>query len=291
MRMAARLEAMGQDKYKRLTRRSGGKAVWVGKARCDHDALKIPASWKKPRRVFVNSMSDLFHEDVPAKFIREVWVVMALCERHTFQIMTKRPDRMREVLGELPVLPNVWLGTSVENSDYLFRLDQLRSTPAAVRFVSFEPLLGSVHDADLSDIHWAIVGGESGPRARRMEPRWVEEIEGLCRAFGVAFFFKQWGGSTKRKRAAPITALPSTRCPRTKVLVDILHKLSRQITCGLAWVGDGKEERESVNGACTQYRQRFRHKGELRFKSPLEPRLDVGLLFCLAFGARRTDIE
>src|SRR4029079_5838889 len=122
MRMAARLEAMGQDKYKRLTRRSGGKAVWFGKARCDHDALKIPASWKKPRRVFVNSMSDLFHEDVPAKFIREVWVVMALCERHTFQILTKRPDRMREVLGELPVLPNVWLGTSVENSDYLFRL-------------------------------------------------------------------------------------------------------------------------------------------------------------------------
>ena len=197
MRMAARLEAMGQDKYKRLTRRSGGKAVRVGKARCDHDALKIPASWKKPRRVFVNSMSDLFHEDVPAKFIREVWVVMALCERHTFQILTKRPDRMREVLGELPVLPNVWLGTSVENSDYLFRLDQLRSTPAAVRFVSFEPLLGSVHDADLSDIHWAIVGGESGPRARRMEPRWVEEIEGLCRAFGVAFFFKQWGDQQK----------------------------------------------------------------------------------------------
>lgn len=200
MRMAARLEAMGQKKYHGLTRRSGGRAVWTGKIRLDENSLTVPRSWSKPRKVFVNSMSDLFHDDVPVEFIRRVWEVMRDTERHTYQILTKRPGRMAEVLsqGGFEILPNVWLGTSIEDSRVLDRLDDLRKVPAAVRFVSFEPLIGSVSQADLTDVHWAIVGGESGPRAREMEPQWVNEIEAICRISGTAFFFKQWGGKNKK---------------------------------------------------------------------------------------------
>jgi len=199
MRMAARLDAMRQEKYKGLTRRSGARVVWNGRVRCDERALSVPETWPKPRRVFVNSMSDLFHPDVPAAFVAKVWSVMEATPRHTYQILTKRPDRMRELTAHFRLLPNVWLGTSVENSDYLFRLDDLRVTRAAVRFVSFEPLLGSVAKADLGGLHWAIVGGESGPAARLMKQSWVEEIEQLCRHFAVAFFFKQWGGVNKKR--------------------------------------------------------------------------------------------
>ena len=201
MRMAARLEAMGQEKYKGLTRRSGGRAVWTGKVRVDERSLATPASWTKARKeVFVNSMSDMFHEAVPVKFVRRIWKVMRDTPRHTYQILTKRPDRMAEVLsGEgLEVLPNVWLGTSVEDRRVLGRIDELRSVPAAIRFVSFEPLIGSVTGCDLRHIHWAIVGGESGPRAREMKQDWVDEIETLCRSSGTAFFFKQWGGKNKK---------------------------------------------------------------------------------------------
>jgi len=198
MRMAARLEAMGTDKYSGLTRKSGRRAVWTGKIALDYKALRAPRSWKKPRQIFVNSMSDLFHDDVPAEFVRNVWRTMEETAHHTYQILTKRPDRMAEVTAALPVLRNVWLGTSVENADYLGRIDDLRRVKAVVRFISFEPLLGSVADADLTNIHWAIVGGESGPRARPMDPRWVEEIESACRRFGTAFFFKQWGGKNKK---------------------------------------------------------------------------------------------
>lgn len=197
MRMAARLQAMGTAKYRGLTRKSGRKAVWVGKVRIDQTALSAPASWKRPRRVFVNSMSDLFHEDVPVAFIEKVWAVMNETPRHTYQILTKRSDRMAEVASSLPRLPNVWLGTSVENGDYLGRIDDLRRVNAVVRFVSFEPLLGSVAGVNLKDVHWAIVGGESGPRARPMQEVWVDEIEDACRRFRTAFFFKQWGGVRK----------------------------------------------------------------------------------------------
>lgn len=201
MRMAARLEAMGVQRYAGLTRKSGGRAVWTGRVRCDDNALAIPSRWKGRRLVFVNSMSDLFHPDVPADFIRKVWHAMEAASQHTFQILTKRPERMRVVLSDsaFPILQNVWLGTSVESSDVLHRLNDLRSVPAAVRFVSFEPLLGSVRDADLTDIDWAIVGGESGPRSRAIDETWVEEIEQLCRSSDAAFFFKQWGGPNKRK--------------------------------------------------------------------------------------------
>jgi protein gp37 len=143
-------------------------------------------------------MSDLFHEGVAEPFIERVWQVMAETPRHTYQILTKRPARMAALTRSLPLLNNVWLGTSVENADYLARIDDLRQVRAAVRFISFEPLIGSVADADLSDIHWAIVGGESGPRARPMAEQWVDEIEAACRQQGTAFFFKQWGGKNKK---------------------------------------------------------------------------------------------
>jgi protein gp37 len=196
--MAARLDAMGVEKYSGLTRKSGGRAKWTGKIHLDLNALPIPATWKRPHRVFVNSMSDLFHADVPPEFIAMVWEVMADTQQHTYQILTKRPDRMVEIVPHLPRLPNVWLGTSVEDSRVLGRIDELRRVPAAIRFISFEPLIGSVRDADLTDIHWAIVGGESGPNARPMNPAWVDEIEASCRRVDAAFFFKQWGGKNKK---------------------------------------------------------------------------------------------
>jgi protein gp37 len=144
-------------------------------------------------------MSDLFHEEVPVDFIAKVWSIMGACPQHTFQILTKRPRRAADLTEELPLLPNVWLGTSVESADYLLRLDELRPARAAVRFISFEPLLGSVAGADLRRFHWAIVGGESGPRARPMQEQWVDEIERACRSAGTAFFFKQWGGTNKKR--------------------------------------------------------------------------------------------
>lgn len=200
MRMAARLEAMGVAKYEGLTRKSGKRYVWTGKVRLDEASLEAPLKWRKPRKVFVNSMSDLFHPDVPADFVAKVWSVMERTPQHTYQILTKRPERMREVIISLglPALEHVWLGTSVEDSAVLGRLDDLRATPAIIRFVSFEPLIGSVADANLDDIHWAIVGGESGPRARPMNEEWVDEIRLNCLAAGTAFFFKQWGGKNKK---------------------------------------------------------------------------------------------
>jgi len=200
MRMAARLEAMGTAKYRGLTRKSGGRAVWTGKIRLDNASLDIPRTWSKPRKVFVNSMSDLFHEDVPIEFIARVWDVMKGTPRHTYQILTKRPERMAQLLAQpsFEILPNVWLGASVEDHRVLYRLDAIRQVPAAIRFVSLEPLIGSVSQGDLTGIHWAIVGGESGPRAREMKPEWVDEIEAMCRRSGTAFFFKQWGGKNKK---------------------------------------------------------------------------------------------
>jgi protein gp37 len=200
MRMAARLEAMGVEKYGGLTRKSGDRYVWTGRVRIDPSSLAAPMSWRRPRRIFVNSMSDLFHADVPFQFIERVWSTMARTPQHTYQILTKRPERMRDAVASIgfPILPNVWLGTSVENDAVLNRLEDLRATPAAVRFVSFEPLIGSVAAANLSGVDWAIIGGESGPRARPMAAEWVDEIADLCGERGIAFFFKQWGGRNKK---------------------------------------------------------------------------------------------
>lgn len=200
MRMAARLEAMGMEKYSGLTRKSGDRYVWTGKVVQDEKALNAPRSWRAPRTVFVNSMSDLFHDAVETAFIRKVWDVMRDTPQHTYQVLTKRPERMRSVLSSdgFALLPNVWIGTSVEDAAVINRIDHLRATPAAIRFISFEPLIGSVGEANITGIDWAIVGGESGPRARAMSEDWVHEIEEMCRVTGTAFFFKQWGGRNKK---------------------------------------------------------------------------------------------
>lgn len=200
MRMAARLEAMGLAKYQRTTRKSGGRAVWTGQVVLDDASLRSPLTWRTPRRIFVNSMSDLFQDAVPPEFVARVWQVMEEAHWHHFQILTKRPKRMARVLSRkaFKVLPNVWLGTSIENGRVLNRLEALRTTPAAVRFISFEPLLGPVGDLDLTAIHWAIVGGESGPRARPMKREWIDQIRCACERQAVAFFFKQWGGVNKK---------------------------------------------------------------------------------------------
>ncbi len=201
MRLAARLEAMGNVKYRGTTRRNGKGPVWTGQLNLDERTLQIPLNWSRSQRIFVNSMSDLFHEHVPVAFIHRVWDIMSRAHWHTFQILTKRPNRMRKLLtyNDFKILPNVWLGTSVECGDYRWRLDELRRTPAQIRFVSFEPLIGPIGVVDLAKIHWAIVGGESGPRSRPMEHNWVDEIHNACQEQHVAFFFKQWGGRRKKK--------------------------------------------------------------------------------------------
>lgn len=201
MRMAARLQAMGHEKYADLTKRTKRGAVWTDKVRCHEASVDIPLTWKKPQRVFVNSMSDLFHADVPDDFVRRIWGVMALTPQHQYQILTKRPQRMAELLHQIAPKPlnNVWLGTSVEDSRVVDRIDHLRDVPASIRFISFEPLIGDVGRLNLSEIHWAIVGGESGPNSRLMEIGWVENILDQCLDSGTAFFFKQWGGVNKKK--------------------------------------------------------------------------------------------
>ena len=187
-RMARRLKAMGQANY-----RNGFSVT------CHPEMLTKPLTWRKPRLVFVNSMSDLFHEAVPASFIEEVFDVMCRASRHQFQILTKRADRLAQLSNTLAWPANVWMGVTVESRDYLNRIDGLRSVPAALRFVSLEPLLGPLPDLDLEGIGWVIVGGESGPHARPMEKEWVLDIERQCMRDSVPFFFKQWGGVNKKK--------------------------------------------------------------------------------------------
>jgi protein gp37 len=208
MQMAKRLEAMGVDKYKGLTRKSGKKTLWNGVVKEDVNSLKIPYKWKKPRKIFVNSMSDLFHENVSDDFIVAVWKVMRETPQHNYQILTKRPERMFEVISKVIgyILPNVWLGTSVENEDVVERIDFLRKTPSAIRFISFEPLIGSVNKVNLQGIHWAIVGGESGKDARPIKEEWIDEIHDQCYLFNTAFFFKQWGtwGKDNKKRSKKV---------------------------------------------------------------------------------------
>lgn len=205
MEMARRLESMGVEKYRGLTRRSGRRTIWNGHVLEDENSLDIPRKWTRPRKIFVNSMSDLFHEGVSDSFILRVWDVMRDTPRHNYQILTKRPDRMAQVVSDLipDVLPNVWLGTSVENTEVVDRIDHLRSVPAAVRFISFEPLIGPVGAVDLTDIHWAIVGGESGRSARPVREDWIDEIYGQCAVYNCVFFFKQWGtwGKDNKRRS------------------------------------------------------------------------------------------
>ena len=178
---------------------SGGRPKWNGRIRLDEDSLRLPAAWKTGRMIFVNSMSDLFHEGVPIEFIRRVFETMVSTPQHTYQILTKRAERL-EVLSNHLIWPkNVWMGVSVENVDYTFRIDHLRHTGAAIKFLSLEPLLGPLEILNLADIDWVIAGGESGPGARRMDPDWVRSIRDQCNSFNVAFHFKQWGGVNKKK--------------------------------------------------------------------------------------------
>ncbi len=187
-RMAKRLHAMGQANY-----------VNGFRVTCHPHVLSLPLRWKKPQRIFVNSMSDLFHEDVPESFIREVFDVMARASWHQFQILTKRAARLANLGPELAWPSNVWMGVTVENAACTSRIAQLRSVPAAVRFLSMEPLLNNPGDLDLAGIDWVIVGGESGPGARPMDKQWVIDVKRQCQAAGVPFFFKQWGGVRKKR--------------------------------------------------------------------------------------------
>lgn len=186
-RMARRLEAMGAYSY-----RNGFRVT------LQPQMLDRPLTWRKPQRIFVNSMSDLFHVNVPKDYIRKVFDVMVAANWHQFQVLTKRSGRLLRLSSELPWPKNVWMGVSVENSDYLRRIDHLRNTGAQVKFLSLEPLIGPIPNLDLHNIDWVIVGGESGPGARPMDPGWVREIRDQCIYAGVAFFFKQWGGTFKK---------------------------------------------------------------------------------------------
>lgn len=199
MRMARRLESMGQPKYAGTTRMSGGRAKWNGKVKLDVEALDIPKRWTVGRTIFVNSMSDLFHDAVPLEFIQAVFATMTVAKQHTFQILTKRAERVAALSSKLRWPENVWMGVSVESKDYVNRIDELRQTGADVKFLSLEPLLGPLGKLNLNDIDWAIAGGESGPAARPMDPDWVRAIRDQCLAHDVAFHFKQWGGPNKKK--------------------------------------------------------------------------------------------
>ncbi len=185
-RMARRLEAMGSDRYR------NGFHVTL-----HPDLLDVPRGWRQPRVVFVNSMSDLFHDDIPLAYIQRVFATMRDCPHHTFQVLTKRGERLAELAPQLPWPSNVWMGVSVEDARVLGRMRDLQRVPAAVRFLSLEPLIGPLDALPLDGIHWVIVGGESGPRARPMRKEWVTSIFRQCRVAGVPFFFKQWGGVRK----------------------------------------------------------------------------------------------
>jgi len=200
MRMAARLQAMNHPNYVGTVRKSGNKPVWTGKVKLIASSLDVPKKWKKPRKIFVNSMSDLFQEGVPEEFIGKVWTTMMAADQHVYQVLTKRPENMLRIVNQLKLKPasHIWLGTSVESDKYVERIETLRATNAGVRFVSFEPLLAAVGKVKLKKIDWAIVGGESGPAARPMETAWVEEIRQQCEKSSTAFFFKQWGGTNKK---------------------------------------------------------------------------------------------
>ncbi len=187
-RLALRLRAMGQTNY------ANGFELTL-----QEQMLDLPLSWKKPRAIFVNSMSDLFHKDVPTSYVHRVFEVMRKAHWHQFQVLTKRSDRLLGLSSELTWPPNVWMGVSVENADYAFRIDHLRQTGASVKFLSLEPLLSALPNLNLRGIDWVIVGGESGPGARPMEPEWVRGIRDQCIKARVPFFFKQWGGVHKSK--------------------------------------------------------------------------------------------
>ena len=213
--LAKRLKAMGAEKYQSDgDPRTSGPGFGVS---VHPDALLIPYSWRQPRLVCVNSMSDLFHAKVPLDFVREVFTVMAATPQHTYQVLTKRSSRLRKLADQLDWPDNVWMGVSVENAQALDRVDDLRSVPAAVRFLSCEPLLGPLDALALDMIDWVIAGGESGHRHRPMNPEWVNGIRDACGAAQVPFFFKQWGGRTPKAGGRTLEGLLYDEMPARRL--------------------------------------------------------------------------
>ena len=206
-KFAIRLKAMGHPHY------ANGFKVTL-----HPDALTIPLHWKKPRIIFVNSMSDLFHEDVPIDFIQRVFETMTTANWHIYQVLTKRSQRMLELSPQFPWTPNIWLGVTVETQEYIYRIEHLKKTPAHIKFISFEPLLSDMPNLDLNGINWVIVGGESGPGARPMKPEWVINILRQCQAKNIPFFFKQWGGKNKKKAGRTLLGRTWNQMPRRATL-------------------------------------------------------------------------
>lgn len=213
-RMALRLQAMNQRRYREGFRLS-----------LQPDLIDEPLRWRQPRTVFVNSMSDLFHDDVPLEYLHLVFKVMKKASWHVFQILTKRAERLEKTASELHWPSNVWIGVSVESEDYLFRIKHLRKVPAAVRFLSVEPLLSRIRRLPLRGIDWVIVGGESGPGARPIQPDWVRTIRDRCLSEDVPFFFKQWGGVHKSRHGRVLDGktwnqMPSLSTPGSRAITD-----------------------------------------------------------------------
>ena len=203
--MSRRLHAMGVDKYRNNF-----------KLTLHEDTLNIPFTWKKEKIVFVNSMSDLFHKDVPLDYIKRVFEVMNKNPKHTFQVLTKRSDLLLKYHTELTWTPNIWMGVSVENEKVVNRIDDLRQTNAVIKFLSLEPLIGPLPNLNLNRIHWVIVGGESGPKARPMKKEWVVDIKNQCKVARVAFFFKQWGGKRKKTTGRVLDGKTYDEMPKLK---------------------------------------------------------------------------
>lgn len=210
-----RLQAMGQPNY-----------VNGFELTMHEHALELPLQWKKPQIIFVNSMSDLFHEDVPNAFILRTFEVMCRASWHRFQVLTKRSDRLLELSPQLPWAANIWMGVSVESQDYTYRIDHQRKTGAAIKFLSLEPLLGPLPELNLDGIDWVIVGGESGPGARPMKKTWVFDILKQCKRANVPFFFKQWGGVNKKKAGRLLNGQTWDEMPETPETEDVQLMLS-----------------------------------------------------------------
>jgi len=224
-RMARRLQGTGHPSY------VNGFRLTL------HDHLiDAPLSWKRPRTIFVNSMSDLFHKDVPVEFIQRVFNTMERASHHRFQVLTKRPERVLELSSLLPWPSNIWMGTSVENERYVTRIELLRQTGAKIKFLSLEPLLGPLANLDLRRIDWAIVGGESGPGARPMNPSWVLDIRDQCATQEVPFFFKQWGGVNKKKTGRLLEGRTWDEMPNPIGLADSVSVEPPQMVLELAAV-------------------------------------------------------
>jgi len=209
-RMALRLKAAGSPNY------VNGFRVTL-----HPHILKIPLHWKQPRIIFVNSMSDLFHNNVPFNFITKIFDVMRQASHHQFQALTKRSQRLLQLSPKLQWPQNVWMGVTVENADCSFRIDHLRQTPAAIKFVSFEPLLGPIPNINLKGIDWVIVGGESGPGARPMNPAWAIDIRDQCLAADIPFFFKQWGGVNKKRNGRKLEGQKWNQMPPSQELLYV----------------------------------------------------------------------